>query len=109
MPGSHVSGSVVSGLVEPEALGLRIAGLAELRGGTTAAENAALVEAVLRGEERGARREIVLLNAGAALVVAGIAESLAEGLERAAVAVDGGAASTVLAGLRAFAGRHRSV
>ncbi len=90
------------GVLWPETYGLRLAKLEELRGGDNARENAALIEGILRGEDRGARREIVLLNAGAALVVAGLAPTLGEGLERAAEAVDAGAATSVLQRLRTF-------
>ena len=55
--------------VDPEAVGLRRAKTSSL-GGADPAANAALVEGVLRGEP-GARRDVVLLNAGAALVAAG--------------------------------------
>ncbi len=88
--------------IVPETLGLRRAGLDELSGSAGAQENAAIVEAILRGEDRGAKREIVLLNAGAALVVAGLAPSLEEGLAQAAKAVDSGATAQVLKRLRAF-------
>ncbi len=58
-------------------------------------ENAATCRAVLGGEA-GPRRHLVLLNAGAAIYVGGQAESLAEGVEKAAVAVDSGAARELL-------------
>lgn len=61
-----------------------------LRGGD-AAENARIVRAVLDGEA-GARRDIVLLNAAAALWVGGVARDLGEGLERARASIDSGAA-----------------
>ena len=91
------------GILWPESLGLRLAALAELRGGPTAQQNAAMLEAILEGRDRGARRDIVLLNAAAALVVAGAAPTLGEALDRAADAVDSGAAHQVLGRLRAFA------
>ena len=90
------------GVLWPESLGLRLRRPAELRGGADARENAALVEGILRGEDRGARREIVLLNAAAALVVAGLAPTLAEALDRAGESVDSGAAHGVLTRLRGF-------
>ncbi|RRA47585.1 anthranilate phosphoribosyltransferase [Acidipila sp. EB88] len=71
-------GVVARERIEPESLGLRVAEVAELRGGATARASAALIEAVITGQDRGARREIVLLNAGAALVVGGVAATLAE-------------------------------
>ncbi len=95
-------GRLEAGVLSPETYGLRVARLEELRGGGNALENAALLEAILRGAEGGARRDVVLLNAGAALVVAGLAATLADGLERAGEAVESGAAGRVLDRLRAF-------
>lgn len=86
----------------PETLGLHHASLEDLRGGMNVQQNAAILEAILCGQDRGAKREIVLLNAGAALVVAGTAPSLEGGLAQAAEAVDSGAAAQVLTRLRAF-------
>jgi anthranilate phosphoribosyltransferase len=63
--------------------------------GGTPEENAATCRAVLGGEA-GPRRHLVLLNAGAAIYVGGQAESLAEGVEKAAAAVDSGAACELL-------------
>jgi anthranilate phosphoribosyltransferase len=80
--------------VEPGELGLREAELDEVAGGSPE-ENAAASRAVLEGE-RGARRDLVLLNAGAAIYVGGQAGSLAEGVERATEAVDEGAARELL-------------
>jgi anthranilate phosphoribosyltransferase len=85
--------------VDPERLGLRRAKTPALAGADPAA-NATMVEAVLRGEP-GARRDVVLLNAGAALVAAGAVGSLEEGIERAELTVDAGLASELLARLRA--------
>jgi anthranilate phosphoribosyltransferase len=65
-----------------------------LRGGD-AADNARIARAVLAGE-RGATRDIVLLNAGASLLIAGAVTSLAHGLTRAASALDSGAAGGTL-------------
>ncbi|MGE4605799.1 MAG: anthranilate phosphoribosyltransferase, partial [Myxococcota bacterium] len=61
-----------------------------LRGGD-AKENAQIILSLLGGET-GARRDIVLLNAAGALWVAGVAESLAEGIELARHSIDSGAA-----------------
>ena len=55
-------------------------------------ENAGLIKAVLKGDDRGPRRDVVLLNAAAALFVAGRAMSLTEGWEVAASTIDSGAA-----------------
>jgi anthranilate phosphoribosyltransferase len=72
----------------------------ELLGGD-ARENAAIARAVLAGEP-GPRRDVVLLNAGAALCVAGVAIELDEGVKRAAAALDSGAARDVLDRFVAF-------
>jgi hypothetical protein len=58
------------------------------------------VEAVLRGEP-GARRDVVLLNAGAAFLAAGSVETLEDGLERAALTIDAGLTAELLGRLRA--------
>ncbi len=80
--------------VDPAALGLAPATLADLRGGD-AAFNAAAIRSVLEGET-GARRDIGVLNAAAALVVAGRADDLEGGLELAAESLDSGRALGVL-------------
>ena len=85
--------------IDPADAGLGRATIAELAGGT-ADENARLAEGVLDGE-RGPRRDVVLLNAGAALVVAGRASDLRDGAEAAAVAIDSGATAELLTRLRA--------
>lgn len=80
--------------VTPEDAGLARATLAELKGGD-GAHNAAAIAAVLAGE-RGPFRDIVLLNAAAALVVAGKASNLMDGVDKAASAIDTGAAARAL-------------
>jgi anthranilate phosphoribosyltransferase len=80
--------------LDPDQLGLRRASLEEVRGGSPA-DNAAIVRTVLEGE-RGPRRDVVLLNASAALRAAGLAEDWRGGLELAAVAIDSGRAAEVL-------------
>jgi anthranilate phosphoribosyltransferase len=95
------SGDVVHFRVSPSDAGLPLAGLDQLQGGETAAENAAILEAVLLGE-KGPKRDIALLNAAAALVVAGIAGDLRDGVELGAEAIDSGAAKKTLTALRDF-------
>ena len=82
-------GGVVRREVDVAALGLDAGGDRAARRGSPA-ENAALVEAVLAGTERGPRRDVVLLNAGAALVAAGRAADLAAGVAQAAAVLDCG-------------------
>ncbi len=77
--------------VEPEDVGLQSASLDSLRVGTSQ-ESLALIKQVLAGQP-GAARGIVCLNAGAAVYVAGLAESHAAGVRKAQQAIDSGAAS----------------
>ncbi len=87
-------GQVREGHLDPATLGLARAGLDDLRGGD-AAEGAGIVRSVLDGEV-GPRRDVVLLNAGAALEVAGRAASLQDGIQVAADSIDSGAAGKTL-------------
>jgi anthranilate phosphoribosyltransferase len=87
-------GSTEERFVEPEDFGFARAGLDEVAGGTPE-ENAAAARVVLGGEQ-GPGRDIVLLNAGAAIYVGGRANGLAEGVEEAAAAVETGAAAELL-------------
>ena len=80
--------------VTPEDAGLNRSPLASLKGGD-ANTNAAAIRDVLGGEP-GPFRDIVLLNAAAALIVGGKAANLIDGVERAARAIDSGAAQTAL-------------
>ncbi len=80
--------------VDPVALGFAPATMADLRGGN-AAFNAGVIRAVLEGE-RSARRDIGVLNAAAALIVAGRTDDLESGLVLAAESIDSGQAVGVL-------------
>jgi len=80
--------------VTPEDAGLRAAGLETLRGGDPRA-NAAIAREILAGA-KGPKRDVVLLNAAAALVVGGRARDLREGVRVAVAAIDEGRASRVL-------------
>ena len=94
--------------VSAERLGLQRAAREELRGGS-AAENATLIVGVIGGTDRGPRRDVVLLNAGAALLAAGRARSLAEGVRLAARSLDAGEAARLLDRLRSRGPGQRSV
>jgi len=83
--------------ITPEAVGLPRASLADLTGGEPDF-NAAALTRLLDGE-KGAYRDIVLLNAAAAFLVADKVETLVEGIEAAAASIDSGAARAALAGL----------
>jgi anthranilate phosphoribosyltransferase len=87
-------GAVHTFYVHPSDFGLPKASPADLRGGD-ATENAAIVREILAGTA-GPRRDVVLLNAGAALLVAGRVASVAAGIRRAAEAIDSGAVRETL-------------
>ena len=80
--------------LDPAEFGLKPASAEDLKGGD-AEESAAIARAILAGEQ-GPRRDVVLLNAAAALEVAGAAGSLAEGVAAAARSIDTGAAAATL-------------
>lgn len=90
-------GRVVTFEVTPEEVGLPRARPEDLKG-ADGASNAEALRGVLEGRPS-AYRDIVLMNAGAALVVAGKAEGLPDGVARAAEAIDGGGARARLAAL----------
>lgn len=87
-------GVITTYAVTPEDAGIARSGEADLKGGDPA-YNAAAIRRLLEGES-GAFRDIVRLNAGAALILAGLASSLAEGAELAGAAIDDGRARTAL-------------
>ncbi|MGQ9584723.1 MAG: bifunctional anthranilate synthase component II/anthranilate phosphoribosyltransferase [Anaerolineae bacterium] len=96
-------GQIRSVTLDPTELGLPLARLEDLRGGE-AGVNAGLTRRVLAGAP-GPHRDVVLLNAAAALVVGGLAGDLREGLAQAAQSVDSGAALDRLEALIAFTQR----
>ncbi len=79
----------------PEDFGLVSGSLEDLVGGT-AQENARITRAVLSGEERGTKRNAVLLNAGAALYIGGKTDSIGDGIALAAKLIDNGEAEQTL-------------
>jgi anthranilate phosphoribosyltransferase len=87
-------GAVNTFYLHPGDVGLPKASPAALKGGD-AHENARIIERILAGE-RGAPRDVVLLNAGAALLIAGESASVDEGLVRASRAIDRGDARRTL-------------
>lgn len=87
-------GEVAEATLDPEELGLGRASREDLLGGDVG-ENASIARAVLAGEA-GPKRDVVLLNAAAALEVAGLASGLQEGIRLAAESIDSGSAASVL-------------
>ena len=88
-------GEIVAETVDPTALGLTRCVPGDLAGGD-ADTNAAVIRGVLDGAG-GPARDVAVLNAAAALVVAGLADDLAQGVTRAAAAIDDGRAASALA------------
>jgi anthranilate phosphoribosyltransferase len=91
------NGAVTRYTLTPEEFGLPWAQMEDLRGGDPA-QNAAITRAILAGEQ-GPRRDIVLLNAAAAICAGGKAASLKEGLLAASHSIDSGQAQAKLSAL----------
>lgn len=100
------NGVIHTEMLDARELGLDRAMREELRGGTPQ-ENANITRQILRGEERGAKRNVVLLNAAAGLVAGEKAKDLRQGLELAAEAIDSGRAQCALEGLVAMTQGYR--
>ncbi len=83
-------------------LGLARATIEHLAGGESPSENADILLHLLKGRDRGPRRDIVMLNAAGVLLVAGVEETLEAGMERAAALIDSGAAFETLERLKEF-------
>jgi anthranilate phosphoribosyltransferase len=93
-------GSVRRFVIAPEDFDLPHAPLEALHGGTPQ-ENARLIRRIFEGEA-GPRRDVVVMNSAAALLVTGVAQNLREGATLAALAIDSGAAIATLERLKAF-------
>lgn len=94
-------GRVTNSILHPEAVGLHVADAASIRGGRTAAESAAQVRAVLGGEP-GPKLDMVLLNAGTALMAAGLVDNIPAGIDKAREVIASGAALAKLEQLIVF-------
>ena len=88
-------GSVSEEEIDATQYGIRLADFNELAGGD-ASTNAAIVRSILRGEDAGAKKDIVLLNAAATIMVSGIAADFVEGIEKADQAITSGKAMACL-------------
>jgi anthranilate phosphoribosyltransferase len=90
--------------VRPRDFGLTHAEVADLQGGD-AAVNAAILEAVLSGREQGPKRDMVLLNAAAAIACCGLSDDIGDGIEIARALIDDGSALERLRLLREAAAK----
>ena len=88
------NGQITLGEIAPEDAGLARTNLSVLKGGN-AADNAVALRRLFDGE-KGPYRDIVLLNAGGALMVSGLAKDVKDGVRLAALSLDGGAAKAKL-------------
>ena len=99
---SHYEGGEVRTYeLNPLELGLNAAHISDLKGGDVD-ENAAILRGVLSGEVNSAKRDVILLNTGAALVAAGKADDFKDGITLAAAAIDSGKALAKLDDLIAY-------
>jgi anthranilate phosphoribosyltransferase len=96
-----IDGQVVTGMLDPRELGFAPAQLEALRGGDPD-RNASITRDILSGRDHGPRRDVVLLNAAAALTVGGATDDLRAGVACATESIDSGAALAKLEGLIAF-------
>jgi|TARA_B100001971_G_C18234886_1_gene566476 anthranilate phosphoribosyltransferase len=94
-------GKVTCSTLSPEDVGLQTTTLEQLQGADAEA-NAAIIMNILEGKETGPKRDIVLLNAGAAIYIAGKAESIKEGIEQAKNSINSGSALEKLNKLKAW-------
>jgi len=99
-------GAVASYEITPEQFGLPRAQLSDLQGGKDSAESSQIMKNILAGE-KGPKRDMVLLNAGAAIMAAGKAEDLAEGIAMAGACIDSGNAARSLEALVEFSRQQR--
>lgn len=91
----HEDGTIVSYELRPESLGFESASISALLGGEPD-ENARILRGILDGSMRGAKRDVVILNAGAALWAAGKVDSIQAGLQMAEESLDSRAALRTL-------------
>ncbi len=102
------NGEVRSEEIEPTQYGFPLADFSDLAGGDAQA-NARIIQSILSGDETGAKKEIVLFNAAAAIIVSGIAKDFVEGIEKADEAICNGNAMNCLNELIAISNGETSV
>ena len=100
------AGSIKTHTIRPEDFGFSRASAEELAGGDSA-QNADILKNILAGQ-KGAKRDITILNAGLAVYVSGIADSIEDGMIAAADAIDSGAAMAKLEALTDFSAGARA-
>ena len=98
-------GHVLTYIIKPTDFGMRLAKLSEIKGGTPQ-ENADILLNILKGKDKGAKRDITLLNAAAAIVASGKADNIMVGIELAKESIDSGKALKKLEKLKEFSHRN---
>ena len=93
-------GSINEWILDPSSLGFPPHSSESTRGGTPK-ENAEIAKRIFNGEEQGARREMVILNAAAGLTVAEVAENLSDGIEKATISIENGSVMELLNSMKA--------
>ncbi len=105
---SHLKdGKIETYFIKPEDFGLHRGKREEILGGS-AEENAEIAIEILKNEEKGAKRQVVLLNAAAAIFVGGKAKDIKEGIKLAAGSIESGAANRKLEELVQFTSKLTS-
>ena len=99
------NGKITRYSITPESVGLKRGNKADIEGGS-AEDNAKITLGILKGEITDSKRDIVLLNSGAALYVSGKADSIADGVKLASELIDSGAALEQLNKLVEFTNRN---
>ena len=100
-------GEVTEYTVRPEDFGMKTTGIETIRAQDTAQSRQMLISVL--DNQPGPALDIVLLNAGAAIYAAGVAESLGQGIEKARTAIESGAAKAKLSRLVAFSNRRKAM
>lgn len=105
---SHLkNGKIENYFIQPEDYGFKKIKREEIIGGSAEA-NAEIALNILRGEEKGAKRQIVVFNAAAAILVGGQAKDLKEGIKLATASIDSGRAYQKLEGLVKLTSEQKS-
>jgi anthranilate phosphoribosyltransferase len=98
-------GDIEEAVITPETFGLEPQSVEELKGGSPS-ENAEIIEGILRGTLHGPKRDFVLANAAAGLVIVRFARNLQEGFDLASKQIENGKAFRKLTELRRFSAEH---
>jgi len=87
--------------IKPTDFGIKMAGLDEIKGGSPE-ENKEIILNILKGEEKGPKREVVVLNAAVALMAADLVDNLQDGIDKARKSIDSGKALEKLEKMKEF-------